>query len=184
MKKLFVLFAFTGSLWADGWIPFEMEMCPGEQATVKLVLQNNTGKELKDVILADKITGDDFLRVAMDPPYVQTIPVGESRTFTFLFSADIDEPGGQTAYVWLVITPKNGEVAPAWIRIKVNLLPGPGPANLLSATPLSSKEINLTWEVTGNQDCCGGYYTAYRPERQADFILNPGAHRWRHPLHP
>jgi hypothetical protein len=173
MKRLFVLFVFTAPLWANGWISFEMEMCPGENATVRLVLQNNTGNELKDVILADKITGDAFLKVSVEPPYVQTIPRGESRAFTFLFSADIEEQGNKTASVWLVITPRNGEVAPAWIRITVDLLPGPGPANLLSATPLSSREINLTWEATGNQGCCAGYYAAYRPEGQADFILNP-----------
>ena len=173
MKRLSMFLIFASSLWADGWYYFDMDMCPGEQATVRLVLQNNTGKELRDVILADDITGDDFLRVAMEPPYIQTIPIGESRTFTFLFSADIEVPAGQTACVKLVITPKNGEVAPAGIQVTVNLLPGPGPANLLSATPLSSREINLVWEVTGNEGCCAGYYAAYKPEGQADFILDP-----------
>ncbi|MGC8895060.1 MAG: hypothetical protein ACP5QG_09490, partial [candidate division WOR-3 bacterium] len=129
MKTLSVFLVFTGLLWADGWSYFEMDICPGEQATVRLILQNNTSKELVDVILADKIIGDNFLRIAMEPPYVQTIPIGESRTFTFLFSADLDGSGGQIAHVFLTIMPKNGDVDPAWIRIKVNLLPGPGPAN-------------------------------------------------------
>jgi len=135
MKRLFVLFVLTAPLWANGWISFEMKMCPGENATVRLVLQNNTGNELKDVILADKITGDAFLKVSVEPPYVQTIPRGESRAFTF--------------DVWLVITPRNGEVAPDFMDFKVK----EEPAEIASLVPfLLAREYEFTHTLTEHYD--------------------------------
>jgi len=73
--------------------------------------------------------------VSMEPPYVQTIPRGESRAFTF--------------DVWLVITPRNGEVAPDLMDFKVKK----EPAEVASLVPfLLAREYEFTHTLTEHYD--------------------------------
>jgi hypothetical protein len=131
---------------------------------------------MKDVYLQFWRKEGDWLIGGEENIWVGTIPNGgSSEPVQIIISSDINEPYEPNKVAWLYyrVLITNGEVSPQWVTFEVILLEGPGPANLLSATPLSSREINLTWEVTGNRGCCAGYYAAYRPEGQADFILNP-----------
>jgi|GEM_PF-6753086 len=173
MKKLTLSLVFVlGCLGASPQF-YSVDMCPGEMVTINLTVRNVSSVDLRDAYLQFRWKdGGEWLLGGEEDIWIGTIPSGQERTLRFVLSSDPNEPGDQRALLWYWIMVKNGEVWPG-LGFSCNPLPGPGPANLLSATPLSSREINLTWEATGNQGCCAGYYAAYRPEGQADFILNP-----------
>jgi len=175
MKKTLVLPVLLSGAFANHQFP--VEMCPGEKVTINVTLVNIRdlgGADMKDAYLHFWSREGDWLTVEPEGDiWIGTIPDGEQRTTSFTLTSDINEPGGQTAELWYQVRIRNGEVQPSPLGFYITLLDGPGPANLLSATPMSSREINLVWEVTGNEGCCGGYYVAYKPEGQSDFTLNP-----------
>jgi len=120
MKKLFLFPMLTVGLWADG--QHVAYMCPGENVTINLTLENpkNTGDpehgDMVDAYLQFWHKEGDWLTVEPEGDiWIGMIPNGEDKTVQISLSSDINEMGGQEAWLWYRVLIRNGDVKPQFV---------------------------------------------------------------------